>query len=362
MKSDDATRLIRFFAVLFAVCAIAYLAILIRSVLFPFVLGFTLAYILNPLVKYFELRGFRRDRVVAAIYVGALAALAYAATTSAVYLGDHASTIRESVPAYWQQSKEFLMGFRHTVEVAVPQLKQPLEALSEQMSHLAMSGLSHMPSFAKGLFSILTLLFLVPFISFFALLEGPALLNFLIRICPSRHVENMVSLVCRIDGAMGNYIRGMALDATIIGLLSLIGLWAIGMDYALEIALVAGVSGLIPYVGPVVGAILGSAAALYQFQTWQPVVQVLALFAAARFIDDWVLQPVILENAVELHPLLILMAIFCGAEMIGFAGIIFAVPIACVIKVFIEVFWEWYNAGRRDYQSVFKKAAEIPIV
>lgn len=354
------SSLVRFFAGLTLALALIYFLAQIGGVLLPFILGLALAYVLNPLVRYFEIRGLSRGRVVAGIYLALMAVLAFGAVQSANYIGQNIAVMKFKLPLYArhaQKSLDMLQG------KAAEKLPIPAEALENLKKHAqgAVSGFfEELPARAASTFHIFSLLFLVPFVSFFALVEGPAFINSVFEFCPSRHVESFLSLICRIDESLGNYIRGISIEAALVFLLSLGGLIYLKIDYAIGIAAVAGITNLVPYVGPFAGTVAGSLVALFQYQSLAMVLKVVVLFAVVQFIDEWILAPFILKKAVELHPLLILFALMCGAQLFGAVGLVFAVPAACVLKVLAQIFLEWYlsESGLKRAQSPF--AVSIP--
>ena len=119
-----------------------------------------------------------------------------------------------------------------------------------------------------------------------------------------------------------------------------------GIDNAIVIALLSGVSSFVPYLGAIVGALVGGGMAFYQFGTLSAAMKVIALFAGIRLADEILLQPVIARHSVHLHPMVFLLALVLGGEMFGFMGLVFAIPAACILKTLISVTWSWYSSER----------------
>lgn len=314
----------------------------IRQILTPFILAATLAYLLNPVVHYFEVRGWRRDKVVVALYLfaGFLVVIGgYFAVTQLIH---EVEDFRTNYPRYLMELDRLLAKLESALFV-VPYADVLLQKILANWQSYSAKLLQQLPGVAAGILPLLTLLFLVPFIAFFLMTGGPLLLNSALDFVPSRYVEMALNIACEIDESIGNYLRGLLIEAIAVGVLSWIGLWIIGLKYGLQLSIAAGVSNLVPYVGPVVGSVVGGALALIQFQTLGGVASVLAVFTVVQFIDNWVFQPMILRNAVDLHPVLILFSLMAGNELGGFLGMIFAVPVACAAKVCLQIGWEWYR-------------------
>jgi putative permease len=103
------------------------------------------------------------------------------------------------------------------------------------------------------------------------------------------------------------------------------------------IAIIIGISSLVPYLGAIVGAVLSSIVAYLQFGTFLPIFKILLFFACIRFFDDWFLQPYIMKKAVKLNPAIILLALMAGWELGGIWGVIFSIPVTCIIKEILQI-------------------------
>ena len=184
---------------------------------------------------------------------------------------------------------------------------------------------------------MLALLFIVPFITFFMLIGGAGMLDYLVDHLPARHAEIIHHVASRIDGSLGNYLRGILTEAFVIFLIAFAGLLLMDLNYAAVIAIVIGFSSLIPLLGPIVGAVLSAIVAYLQFGTILSVIKILAFFTGIRLFDDWFLQPYIMKKAVNLNPAIILLALMVGAEIGGIWGVIFSIPVTCIIKETMQI-------------------------
>ena len=127
---------------------------------------------------------------------------------------------------------------------------------------------------------------------------------------------------------------------------SFLGLVILDVDNAIVIALLSGISSLVPYLGAAVGALVGGGMAFYQFGTFSAAMKVIALFIGIRLADEIFLQPVIAKHSVHLHPMAFLLALILGGELFGFMGLLFAIPAACILKALVQVSWSWYSSER----------------
>ena len=145
-----------------------------------------------------------------------------------------------------------------------------------------------------------------------------------------------------VDDTFKKYIRGQLLEAAIVGVLSAVVLYLIGIDYAIMIGVISGVCNMIPYIGPIAGTVLAVIMALLSGQP------VLALWATAGMIlvqqiDNNLLAPKIVGDSVGLHPVFTMLAIVIGGNMGGLIGMLTAVPVAASVKILLS---RWYEAHR----------------
>lgn len=330
-------------------------------VLVPFALACAAAYVLNPLVSAAEVRGLRRDAVVICGYLLGAALVVLLAGTLLPLLGRELASLREDVPAYAARARLGWLDFqRQLIERApflAPQIRKlnPAAAVGPILDQAVT-----MPSYALSAVPLLMLVFLVPFISFFLLLDGPGAIDAFIQRCPSRYVEQALHLVSEIDRSLGAYLRGLILVAVALTAASFVGLTLLGVSQAFWIALLSGFTSFVPYLGAVVGMVAGGLAAGFQFGTLAAALKVVALFLLIRLGDEIVLEPYIARRSVHLHPLVFLFTFMAGGELFGFIGLVFAVPVACVIKALVDVAWSWYASEARLELPADADAAGVP--
>lgn len=324
------------------VAAALYAFYRVHEALTPFVLAAAFAYVLNPVITYFEARGLRRSHLVIAGYLCAilLGALAYAGV-KALIVGE-AEELGVNAPTYFAQIKKVAVAQETKLTHGLPLPPKVAEKILDTGVSGVMERLQSLPSDVFLLVPLLAHVVLVPFIGFFFLLDGPGGFENMIQAMPSRYVEQTIHLMGEIDTALGNYLRGIIIVAFAIGLASFIGLFLLGVDNAFAISVISGISSFVPYMGVVIGVLIGGGMAFYQFGTFAAFGKVVLLFLGIRLADEILLQPVIARHSVHLHPMVFLLALILGAEMFGFLGLVFAIPAACILKALIQVGWSWY--------------------
>ena len=156
------------------------------------------------------------------------------------------------------------------------------------------------------------------------------------QLIPSRYRETVVTLLGRIGGTFGAWLRGQLLICLLTGFLIFVGLAAIGMDFALLLGLLVALFNIIPYFGPIIAAV----PAIFLGFVRAPIlgVKVLLVQVIVQHFESTVLVPTILGRQLGLHPLIIMFALFLGGQFGGIIGMLFAAPIAAILKEIVTFF------------------------
>lgn len=186
----------------------------------------------------------------------------------------------------------------------------------------------------------------VSFITFFLLYEKGLLRKRLIALIPNRYFEVSIGALHKIEKLLSSYLIGLMFQMMAIFSIAALGLTTLDINYALTIAFFAAVANLIPYAGPLVGAIFGLIVGvsiggldLYSNQFYILIIKIVAVFSTVQIMDNLILQPLIFSKSVKAHPLEIFVIIFVGANLGGIIGMIAAIPAYTVLRVsFIELY------------------------
>lgn len=206
---------------------------------------------------------------------------------------------------------------------------------------------------------IATTWLIFPLAFMFILLDKGQIIHFFMRTVPNRYFELAYTVVENVDEALGRYIRGTIIECLLVGLTLIIGFYLSGMDFkiALVIGLVGGITNAIPFVGTFIACIVGAAYSLIaeDIHPLLPFINhdslllaVLAVVMITHLLDNAIYQPLVVGSAVDIHPLAVVLGVFGGSMMFGFAGLIFAIPSIVVIKVVTETLF----SGLKDYRII----------
>lgn len=203
------------------------------------------------------------------------------------------------------------------------------EAITSQLGQVS-SALLALPVALVS--SVLDLVFIV-FLSIYWLLESSERHAFVLSLFPGHRRSGVADLLSDVGQAMGGFVRGTVIDGAIVGVLSYLGLTIIGVDFALVLALTAGVLEVLPILGPVLASIPMLLVALSESVTQAAIV--LAFILALQQLESNVLLPNIMRSQTAVSPLISLLAVFVGGALGGLVGALAAIPLAAALRVII---------------------------
>jgi predicted PurR-regulated permease PerM len=192
--------------------------------------------------------------------------------------------------------------------------------------------------------NLLGLLFLTPVVTFYLLRDWPKVLAAIDGALPLDHADTIRRLAREANAATAGYLRGQALVCLCLGTLYGVGLSIVGLQFGFVIGMIAGVISFIPFVGTLVGATLSLGMALAQFPPdWISVGKVAGVFLIGHLLESNFLSPKLVGDRVGLHPVWIMFALLAGGSLVGFVGVLVAVPIAAIIGVLVRFLFERYH-------------------
>jgi predicted PurR-regulated permease PerM len=208
-------------------------------------------------------------------------------------------------------------------------LQQNGDIIVSRLWNWAWSLIQHLWSF----FGLLGYLVVTPVVTYYLLRDWKQMLSRMVALIPPARRDSTVSFVTRYDKALGGFIRGQLIEATLVGVLTALGLTLLGVPNALLLGVTSGILNIIPYLGIVLSAIPALVVALTMADPLSGLWRVGLVYAVVQFIDGSVTGPKIVGDSAGLHPLWIMLALAIGGALLGFIGLILAVPIAILVKM-----------------------------
>ena len=318
-----------------------WVILLLGNVFLLLFLSTLLTFVLSPIVEFLQTRGLRRVQAILLIYLTIVVVLYAVISTFLPPLIKQLVSLEVAVKA--PDFNVRLQSIENELQSKISFID--FGNLSARFNDLTVQLASKWVSILTSAGSVIMVLVIVPFVTFFLLKDGEKMVRGLIALVPNKYFEMTLNIVYKIGIQLGAYIRAWLTEAAVIGTLSVIGLLLIGVNYAVIIGVVAGIANLIPYLGPIVGAVPAIIVSIVQSGNLSMLIPILILFIAIRLADDIVIVPFIYSRGTSMHPLTIVLLVFVAAELMGIVGMVLAMPIYTVMRVIAkETLW-----GLRSY-------------
>ncbi len=355
---------------------------LLRGLLALLIASAALAYLLDPLVDRFEARGWKRESGIVALAVSAVLGLAIAAALIVPYVAGEFRSLSANLDGYisalehgMAQRRELIVGAindppgdpaaaRALIEGllepgegagATEGLAQDLDvsgltaliqerapSIGRWLTELGKGALSGGLSFALGALNLA----LVPIFTFYLLRDWDRLVAGVDQLVPPRHRERVRRLAGEIDERLSSFVRGQSTVCAILGVLYAIGLALVGIDMAVAVGMLSGLLFIIPYLGTIVGVAVASALALLKFGISWHILGVWATYGLVQLIEGSLLTPTIVGDKVGLHPMVVMIALLVGGNLLGLWGMLVAIPITAAAWVLLA---EWHRGYRASH-------------
>ncbi|HSJ09943.1 MAG TPA: AI-2E family transporter [Longimicrobiales bacterium] len=321
------------------------------SLLAPFILAFVLAYILDPAADALERRGLKRGPAVAILVLPVLALLGLGLAFGIPALINQLENLLQGLPAAAASLSTWVEGVRDgALRMSIPFISDEVlvrwldparveELVAAQQEALAQRAWGAVSGVGRGLgiaLSLLGFVVLVPVLVIYLLRDFDHMIVRAGELVPKDRREGWLGFMREYDGLLSRFLRGQVIAASIVGVMTWLGLWIAGVPYSGLVGAIAGVFNLVPYLGLVVsiGPVLIIALISGSFLTI--VVKAGIVFAIVQGIDGSITGPRIVGSSVGLHPVWVLLALAVGSSLFGFVGLLVAMPAAVLIKLLLR--------------------------
>ncbi|MEN8834095.1 MAG: AI-2E family transporter [Pacificibacter sp.] len=334
---------------------------LLGDVILPFVLAMAVAYMLDPVADRLEAMGL--SRVLSTVVITAAAALIFVVISLLVLptLVRQATDLVATAPQLFADLRSFLIEKFPDLLDENSQLHQSLLQIGETIQSRGGAFLSSALTSVLSIFNVMMVLFLVPVITFYLLLDWDRMVAQVDKLLPRDHAPVLRELARQIDQTLASFIRGQGTVCLILGAFYAAALMLVGLKFGLVTGAVAGALTFIPYVGALVGGALSIGLALFQFwggtevingetvviaTDWLRIGLVVGIFALGQFFEGNILTPKLVGTSIGLHPVWLIFALTAFGTLFGFVGMLIAVPVAASIGVVARFGIEQYQDSR----------------
>ena len=327
-----------------AVLVIALLLYMLRPILLPFVMGLAIAYFLDPVADWLEAHGVRRlgaTITILAVFtiiivVCLLVVLPILGKQVGGFAQDLPGTIAKLIALADQAGPDWLKDFLTKTKADI---EGSLTDIAKSLAGWIGTLLGSVWTGGVALLNVISLLVVTPVVAFYMLNDWDRMIAVIDSWLPRDHVDTIRGLATEIDTALAGFVRGQGTVCLILAAFYAGSLSIAGLNFGLLIGLVSGLISFIPYVGSITGLFLSMGVALVQFlpsNDWPMIAAVFAIFVVGQFFEGNFLSPKLVGDRVGVHPVWLMFALFAFGLLLGFVGLLLAVPLAAGIGVLLR--------------------------
>ncbi|NND58710.1 MAG: AI-2E family transporter [Gammaproteobacteria bacterium] len=327
--------------------AVGWLLSLLGPILTPFVAAFLIAYIGDPMVDALERLKMSRTFAVVVLVILAGIVFALLGILIAPLVTAQVQALVERLPTYvqWVENQILPMVIEYTgitLEDGRLGLGPFLSEYGTSAANWAGEALGRVTRSGAALMSLLLNLALLPVITFYLLRDWDRMIAAIGELLPLRYRDKIIAIAREADLALGGFLRGQLLVMLVLSFIYSVGLYLVGIDFALAIGVISGIVSFVPYLGLVIGIILAGLAAVAQAQSMVALVGVVVVFVVAQLVEAMLLTPKLVGDRIGLHPVLVIFAVMAGGQLFGFFGVLLALPLAAVVSVIVRFAYQHY--------------------
>ncbi|QMW03459.1 AI-2E family transporter [Spirosoma foliorum] len=326
---------------LLGLCLLGALLLVGKAVIMPLIMAFFISIILLPVYRFLK-----KSRLPDSIAI--LLAILLMMVSGLVIMGFFSIQIRALLADFPQIKKTLLMHLRELSEFLVQKthysIQQQLDFFHEQNAKLLNATGDLLRQVAGSLSSVFVLLGLMPIYVFLLLFYKNLLIRFVFLWFSTKHHDRVEEALRETELIIKSYLIGLLIQIAFIIILLGGTLQLLGIPHALLIGIILAFLNLIPYVGIVMGTLIGLFIILASSQEWLPIIELLVVVAVVHFLDQNILRPRVLGSKVKINALTSIIGVVIGGHMAGILGMFLSLPIIAILKVIFDrtdMFAQW---------------------
>ncbi len=312
------------------------------KMLAPVLASIVIAYLLEGIIHTMESRGAPRFRVVLLVFMIFMTFLLFLLFAVVPLLWEQTAELVRELPNYLNRGQQALLGLPENYAfISEAQISEVIELLRKEMTVQGQRILSLSLASIPGLITLLVYLILVPLLVFFFLKDKSRIIIWFTSFLPSeRGLANEVWH--EMDLQLGNYVRGKFWEILLVGVTTFVVFALLGLKYTLLLAVLVGLSVVVPYIGAAVVTIPVALIAYFQWGWGADFIWLMVAYGIIQGLDGNVLVPLLFSEVVNLHPVAIIVAVLVFGGLWGFWGVFFAIPLATLFSAILRA---WPRPG-----------------
>ncbi|MEN8106645.1 MAG: AI-2E family transporter [Pseudomonadota bacterium] len=322
-------------------------AIYFGEMLAPVLAGIIIAYLLDGVVEKCTRLGAPRTSAVVLVFILFMTFLVFALFWMMPRLSFQVTQLVQQLPVMLGQGQEALLRLPEKYPTLFTEIQviELIDAIRHQIAEMTQRVLSMSFASVVGLITLIVYIILVPVLAFFFLKDKERILAwFSIRMPAERHLADKVWH--DVNQQVSNYVRGKVWEIVIVGAVTYATFSIMGLQYALLLATVVGLSVIIPYIGAAVVTVPVAVIAWFQWGWSADFAWIVVAYGVIQALDGNLLVPLLFSEVVNLHPVAIIIAVLVFGGLWGFWGVFFAIPLATLVQAVLKA-WPRRDDGEK---------------
>lgn len=324
---------------------------LVSDTLAPFLTAFIFAYLLQPAIDANSER-FKLPRSISTFSIFTLFLGCFIAITVLLVplIYDQFATFISKIPQYKSNFETSVSSWSDKLNSIDPELATKVSDSAQSFVNSAFSVFAsfanHIWHYTLATINFFALVALVPIILYYFLRDWPQMVKSIESLLPMRGKSKAREVFTSINSLLSAYIRGQLNICFMLTVYYIIGLNLIGIDLALLLGVLSGFLIIIPFIGAMISFLLVTISCYFTFGAGIELVYVIALFVIGHTVEGYILAPKIIGDRIGLHPVWIIFSVFAAGTLFGFLGIMFAIPLAGIVKVIVINIIDYYKSSK----------------
>lgn len=339
------------------------LVIVLSTLAPPIILAFIAFYLLNPIVNLLERIKIKRIWGIILIILAFLGIVTGLAIISVPAIQSQISDLIKDFPGYIETVSNGFQSFISNsifepyYEDARAWFDTNLGEIPDKVGGYISSAIDGITGFASALTTIVVSMITFPFVLFFLLKDAERFKYYFLGLFPKKFRDDVVIILRNMDTQVGSYIRGQIFVALCIGVLLFIGYLVIGLKYAIILAIIAAVTSVVPYLGPII-AIAPAIVIAIVTSPWM-LLKLAIVWAIVQFLEGNFISPNVMGKTMKTHPITIMFVLLVAGKLFGLIGVILGIPAYALLQVIVKFFFgkfkyrynKYYGDGYEDIEG-----------
>lgn len=324
--------------VVFGVIGSIWLVGRLSTVLTPFITAAVLAYILDPLVDKLETHGLRRITALSVVMLGGTLMIATLLLIVVPMLVTQGQAMAERLPALIDTLQHRLLPWLNStlgIQLNID-LQSWRETLHNNAGNLRQLLSRYAPQISQSgalLLTVIANISLLPVLLFYFLHDWDTMVEKVGTLVPRRWFDEVALIARELDEMLGQFLRGQLSVMLLMAMIYGGGLALVGLHSGLAIGIIAGLLVFIPYVGAFIGLLLATLAAILQFDSFTGILLVWGVFFIGQMLESFLITPYLVGERIGLSPVAVIFSLMAFGELMGFVGVLLALPLAAITLV-----------------------------